>query len=98
MRDVIVSGGQYRARNKMRLTRFVRAMGLLLVLGIAAFAIGCGQGAREGGPTAEDKERGKIIKEGKRNFYKQVKESARADTARQGDAMKRGRFRAKSGQ
>ena len=86
------------ARQSIRLTRFVRAMTLLLVLGIAALAAGCGQGAQQGAPTAEDKERGKIIKEGKRNFYKHVKESAKADTAREGDAMKRGRFRAKSGQ
>jgi hypothetical protein len=81
----------------MQVARFVRAMVFLVGFGLAGAVASCGPGAPQG-PTAEDKERGKIIKEGNRKFYKQLKESAKADAGRQGGAMKRGKFRSNTRQ
>jgi len=64
----------------MQLMRFVRALGLFLVLGVFGSVVGCGSGAQQGSP-AELEEAGKSIAEGQRNFHKQLKESNKAEAA-----------------
>ena len=61
----------------MRLTQFVRAFGLLLVLGICGAVLGCGSAPQESA-LAEQKDAGKIRSEGHRALHQQVKEGAKA--------------------
>jgi hypothetical protein len=77
----------------MQLARFIRALGLLMALGLVGSVVGCGAGAKKG-TTAEDKAAGKaIIGAGFRKMRQQWKAEAAAKTA----VNRKGNFRAKSG-
>ena len=83
----------------MQLTRLVRALGLLLVLGLAGSVVGCGPGAPHR-PTAEEKEIGKRIAESmKKHHQQQLNASTQGGaTPKDGGMRRRGnKARATSG-
>jgi len=59
----------------MQLARFVRTLGLLLVLSLVAFVVGCGA---QQGPTAVTKEAAKITREETKSIHQQLKEDRAA--------------------
>jgi hypothetical protein len=73
----------------MQLAHFARALGLLLVLGLAGCVVGCGSGARE--RAAADWQAQKDIRA---EIRKKKMETAAAS---KGGALRRGKSGAKSG-
>jgi hypothetical protein len=76
----------------MRPARFVRTMGLLLALGLAAFGGGCGPGTAD--PLS--REESEQIRESKKSAHQQLKAEAKkvqAEVKRQTAAQKKGAHR-----
>jgi hypothetical protein len=57
----------------MQLARFVRTLGLLLVLGLAGFGGGCGPGT----PTAADQQKAEEIGKDHRGRHEELKAAAK---------------------
>jgi hypothetical protein len=70
----------------MQRARFVRTLGLLLVLGLAGFGGGCDLGS----PAPMSQEGSNQIRESKKNTHAQVKADAQKT---QGDIQRRGAHR-----
>ena len=79
----------------MRIARFVRTLGLLLVLGFAGSGAGCGLGSE----ASVDQEKQTQIREAKKASHQQIKDDARKaqDAAKQQGAMRRGARRGTAG-
>jgi len=77
----------------MRVIRFVRALALLLLLGVFGFVVGCGSGPDQSALANQDESGQDATKKGLRTFHKQLRESAKANST----DRKSGRSRAKSG-
>jgi hypothetical protein len=78
----------------MQRTQFVRALGLIVVLGLAGSVVGCGLGAKQG-PTTEELAAQKAIRAEIRTFQKKQFEGTAG--AAKGGALRRGKSRARSG-
>jgi hypothetical protein len=93
MCDAILYRGSTWGSTSMRLPRFVRGLGLTLVLGLGVPGFGCGSGARR--PSTEDLAAQKAIRAEIRQAQK--KQTQRAAGAPRGGTPGRGASRAKPG-
>jgi hypothetical protein len=73
----------------MQMTRFVRALGLMLGLGVGGSVVGCGSGSQQAA-LAEQEESGKIRAESHKAFHEHLKETkSNAPDPRQGRGPRR---------
>jgi hypothetical protein len=77
----------------MQLARFVRMLGLLLMLGLAGSGGGCGLGSQ----AAVDEQRQEQIRESKKTVHRQEDSKRAKESAKQQGAMRRGARRGTAG-
>jgi hypothetical protein len=77
----------------MQLTRLVPALGLFLVLGVLGSVVGCGSESQKVALDKQDDDGMLIERKGIRTFQKQLRETAKANSA----GRRSGTSRAKSG-
>ena len=65
----------------MQLARFVRALGLVLVLGVLVPVVGCGSGSQQAALDEVDEDGMLVSRKGIRTFNKQARESKKANPA-----------------
>ncbi len=84
-RGEISSKRQTRGKKSMQFARFVWTVGLLLVVGFAAFMVGCGSGTQQGSST-EGKATGKAFAEERKEAQQERKQAIleRKQATRQG--------------
>src|SRR5262249_15213197 len=88
--------GPPRGKRSMRVARFVRTLGLLLVLGLAGAGSGCGVGST----ATVDQERENLIRESKKTAHRQLTEDAkraRNDAKQQGAQQRKNAHRGPTG-